>query len=135
MTIQSVTLRLPETVMRRARQTANVLQRPLEELLTGLVTAALPDVEDAPLEVQAELARMTWFSGQELWSIARSTMPVEQQEQLRSLADLQTIRALTPAEQEALDNLRREYGRVTLRKARAYALLSLRGGTPLLAGV
>jgi len=135
MTIQSVTLRLPETVMRRARQTANVLQRPLEELLTGLVTAALPDVEDAPLEVQAELARMTWFSGQELWSIARSTMPVEQQEQLRSLADLQTIRALTPAEQEALDNLRREYGRVTLRKARAYALLSLRGGAPLLAGV
>lgn len=135
MTVQSVTLRLPETVMRRARQTANVLQRPLEELLTGLVTAALPDVEDAPLEVQAELARMTWFSGQELWSIARSTMPVEQQEQLRSLADLQTIRALTPAEQEALDNLRREYGRVTLRKARAYALLSLRGGAPLLTGV
>jgi hypothetical protein len=135
MTVQSVTLRLPETVMRRARQTANVLQRPLEELLTGLVTAALPDVEDAPLEVQAELARMTWFSGQELWSIARSTMPVEQQEQLRSLADLQTIRALTPAEQEALDNLRREYGRVTLRKARAYTLLSLRGGAPLLAGV
>ena len=132
MTVQSVTLRLPETVMRRARQTANVLQRPLEELLTGLVTAALPDVEDAPLEVQAELALMTWFSGQELWSIARSTMTVEQQEQLRSLADLQTIRALTPAEQEALDNLRREYGRVTLRKARAYALLSLRGGAPLL---
>ena len=135
MTVQSVTLRLPETVMRRARQTANVLQRPLEELLTGLVTAALPDVEDAPLEVQAELARMTWFSDQELWSIARSTMPVEQQEQLRSLADLQAIRALTPAEQEALDNLRREYGRVTLRKARAYALLSLRGGAPLLTGV
>ena len=135
MTVQSVTLRLPETVMRRARQTANVLQRPLEELLTGLVTAALPDVEDAPLEVQAELARMTWFSDQELWSIARSTMPVEQQEQLRSLADLQTIRALTPAEQETLDNLRLEYGRVTLRKARAYALLSLRGGAPLLTGV
>ena len=135
MTVQSVTLRLPETVMRRARQTANILQRPLEELLTGLVTAALPDVEDAPLEVQAELARMTWFSDQELWSIARSTMPVEQQEQLRSLADLQTIRALTPAEQETLDNLRLEYGRVTLRKARAYALLSLRGGAPLLTGV
>ncbi len=135
MTVQSVTLRLPETVMRRARQTASALQRPLEELLTGLVTAALPDVEDAPLEVQAELARMTWFSDQELWSIARSTMPVEQQEQLRSLADLQTIRALTPAEQEALDNLRLEYGRVTLRKARAYALLSLRGGAPLLTGV
>jgi hypothetical protein len=135
MTVQSVTLRLPETVMRRARQTANVLQRPLEELLISLVTAALPDVEDAPLEVQAELARMTWFNGQELWGIARSTMPVEQQEQLSSLADLQTIRALTPAEQETLDNLRQEYGRVTLRKARAYALLSLRGGTPLLTGV
>jgi len=133
MGLQSITLHLPETVMRRARQTADVLQRPLEEVLTAILAAVLPDVEDAPADMQAELIRMTWLSDRELWAIAQSTMSDEQQEQLRHLTELQARRPLTPEEQESLEALRREYGRVTLRKARAYALLSLRGGRPLLA--
>ncbi len=32
-----------------------------------------------------------------------------------------------------MESLRQEYRHVTLRKARAYALLSMRGGRPLLA--
>jgi len=118
--------------MRRARQAATALQRPLEEVLTATLAATLPDVEDAPPDMQAELARMTWLSDSELWIVARSAMPKEQQEQLRHLAELQTQRGLTLEEQEALETLRQEYGRTTLRKARAYALLSLRGGRPLL---
>jgi hypothetical protein len=76
---------------------------------------------------------MTWLSDQELWAIARSMMTEEQQERLHYLTKLQTQRMLNQEEQEALEFLRQEYGRVTLRKARAYALLSLRGGRPLLA--
>jgi hypothetical protein len=37
------------------------------------------------------------------------------------------------AEREELEALRAEYGRMTLRKARAMALLSIRGGKRLLA--
>jgi hypothetical protein len=133
MTIQSVTLYLPEAVMQRARQAANTLQRPLEEVLTSILAATLPDVEDAPLDMRADLARMTWFSDQELWTIAHSAMTEGQQEQLRRMTRLQAQRPLTQEEQQALEALRQEYGRVTLRKARAYALLSLRGGRPLLA--
>jgi hypothetical protein len=36
-------------------------------------------------------------------------------------------------ERDELDGLRRQYGRVTLRKARALALLSIRSGKRLLA--
>lgn len=133
MALQSITLYLPETVMRRARQTADVLQRPLEEVLAAILAAALPDVEDVPADMQAELIRMTWLSDQELWAIAHSTMLDEQQEELRRLTELQSRRPLSPEEQDTLETLRQEYGRVTLRKARAYALLSLRGGQPLLA--
>jgi hypothetical protein len=39
----------------------------------------------------------------------------------------------TIQESRTLAALREEYGRVTLKKARAYTLLSLRGGQPLLA--
>lgn len=79
------------------------------------------------------VARMTWLNDHELWAIARSTITEEQQNQLYYLTELQTQRPLTPEEQTTLETLRQEYGRVTLRKARAYALLSLRGGRPLLA--
>jgi predicted anti-sigma-YlaC factor YlaD len=54
-------------------------------------------------------------------------MPEEQQQQLRTLTELRAERSLTPEEQETLEMLRQEYGRRTLYKARAYALLSLRG--------
>ena len=56
-------------------------------------------------------------------------MPENEQVQLRDLS--QQAKPTLP-EQKLLDELRREYGRITLRKARAYALLSLRGGQPLL---
>ena len=133
MTVQNVTLRLPETAMQRARQSANALQRPVEEILAAMLIAALPDVEDVPLDTRAELVRMTWLSDRELWTIARSTMTEEQQKLFRRLTWLQTERPLTEEEQEIIEFLRQEYGRVTLRKARAYALLSMRSGRPLLA--
>jgi hypothetical protein len=133
MTVQSVTLQLPEAIMRRAKHAADALQRPLEEMLTDMLTATLPDVENVPIEMQGELARMTWLSNQELWTIAQSMMADDRQKQLQNLVELQIERPLTQREQITLDQLRQEYGRVTLYKARAYALLSLRGGQPLLA--
>ena len=134
MALEIVTLHLPDTVMRRAQQAAHALQRPLEEVLTTVLAASLPNIDDAPPEMQAELNRMTWLSDQELWSIARAGLPEEDQRRLRRLTELLSQRPLTEEEQTGLDALRQEYGRVTLRKARAYALLSLRGGRPLLAG-
>ncbi len=125
---QTVTLHLPDTIMRRAQCATDVLQRSLEDILAATLAAALPDVDNAPPEMWAELTRMTWFSDQMLWKIAQSTMPTVQQEQMRSLAEAQAKRPLTEDEKKTLDALRREYGRVTLRKSHSYALLSLRGG-------
>jgi hypothetical protein len=56
----------------------------------------------------------------------------EQQEQMRALAEAQITRSLTSKEQDTLDALRKEYGQITLSKAHAYALLSLRSGRPVL---
>lgn len=131
--ITSVTLHLPEAIMQRARYTASAAQQPLEDVLTAILAATLPDIDDVPSDMKAELARMTWLSEQELWAIARSVMTGEQQEQLHHLTRLQAQQPLTTEEQVNLESLRQEYGRVTLRKARAFALLSLRGGHSLLA--
>jgi hypothetical protein len=135
MTTQPVTLHLPEEILKRAQQAAQALQRPLEEVLTATLAATLPDVTDAPASMQAELARMTWLSNEELWQLARSQMPTEAQTRLEALSQRQAEATLTPAEDQELDQLRQTYGQITLRKARAYALLSLRGGHPLLADI
>ncbi len=132
MSAQSVTLHLPPGAMQRAEQSARALQRPVEEVLADLVAAALPDVEDVPADMRAELVRMTWLNDRDLWTIAHGQMPQEQQRQLSELTHIQTERPLTREEWETLEALRREYGRATLRKARAYALLSLRSGRSLL---
>jgi len=75
---------------------------------------------------------MTWLSDQDLWTIARSVMSARDQDQIRYLSELQSQRSLTEDEATKLDALLQVYGQVTLCKAWAYALLSSRGGRPLL---
>lgn len=133
MSIQTITLSLSDSVMSRAKLAARVLQLPLEEMLADVLEAALPAVADAPIEMQTDLARMTWLDDQALWTIARSEMSSEQQERLHNLTVLQQQRVLNGEEERVMDDLRREYGSTTMRKARAFALLSLRSGRPLLA--
>lgn len=129
---QTITISLPEAVYQRARYTAEAAKQSIEEVLTATLAATLPDVEGAPAEMQEEMARMTWLDDQSLWAIARSHLARRQEERLTYLTSLQTQRALTPGEATEIETLRQEYGRVTLRKARAYALLSMRSGQSLL---
>ena len=128
-----ITLQLSDQTMQQAQQAATTLQRPVEEVLSDMLASILPSIRDVPPALQSELTRMTWLDNDELWRIARSQMPAASQEQMQRLSQLQTERPLTETKQQQLEALRQEYGRVTLVKARAYALLSLRGGKPLLA--
>lgn len=130
--MDNVTLTLPESLMRRATETAAVLDRSLEEVLASAIDAALPDVGDAPIDLQRELLQMTWLSNEDLWSIAQSEMSNEMQREFDMLIEQQQQRTLVAGEVQKMEAFRREYGRITLRKARAYALLSLRSGSPLL---
>ncbi len=131
----TITLTLPEQTMEQAQQAAAALQRPVEEVLSDLLASVLPTMQDVPDDMQAALVRMTWLESQELWRIAREQMSAASQEQLQQLTHLQGQRPLTLDEQAQLDALRQDYGRRTLLKARAYVLLSLRGGEPLLSRV
>ena len=131
----TITLTLPEQTMEQAQQAAAALQRPVEEVLSALLASVLPTMQDVPDDMQAALVRMTWLESQELWRIAREQMSAASQEQLQQLTHLQGQHPLTLDEQAQLDALRQDYGRRTLLKARAYVLLSLRGGEPLLSRV
>lgn len=123
--MSTITLNLPDKTIQQAQQAATALKRPLEELLTDILTAVLPTNTDIPAHLQLELTNMTWLDTPSLWEIARSTMTPSDQADLQALSQQSNP---TPAQVAQLNQLRQEYGRVTLRKARAYALLNLRGG-------
>jgi len=128
----TVTLNLPDNVVHRATKMAQVLQRSLEEVLTATLARNLLDVEDVPAELQVELLQMTWLSDQELLDIAHASLTETEQTQLTLLSERQAHVLTSQDEQRALQALREHYGQITLRKARALALLSLRAGKPLL---
>ncbi|MCI0696637.1 hypothetical protein L0337_32125 [candidate division KSB1 bacterium] len=127
MALQTVTLTMPESIYRRVKRSAEVLRRPPEEIIVEALNVALPRVDDVPAEMTEELATMRALPDGKLWEIARSVMSARLQTRLRALSAAQRERALAPAELHKLDALLQEYGRITLRKAQAYALLHERG--------
>lgn len=130
----TVTLNLPDETLNQAKQAADLLARPVEDILSELLTAVVPSLQDAPSTVQAELIQMTWWSTEKLWKVARGQMSNALQEEMQQLIQSQDVdeAALSVKDAARLEELRYEYGRMTLLKARAYAILSVRGGEPLL---
>ena len=126
----AITLDLPDSLVRQADQAARLMQRPLEQVIAAVLEAALPALDDIPPELQSSLLEMTWLGDGPLLQIAQSTLSETEQRRLSDLS--QRCADLTAGEQAELALLRECYGELTLRKARAYALLSIRSGKALL---
>jgi len=73
---------------------------------------------------------MTWWSDATLMDTADAMVLDTQQKRMAELGEKAHV---SDAEAEELEQLRCDYGKVTLRKARALALLSVRSGQRLLA--
>jgi hypothetical protein len=58
MTVQAITLNLPETVYEQIRRAAEKAQRPVNEVLVEAVTAVAPVIGIAPEKLRAALAQV-----------------------------------------------------------------------------
>lgn len=124
----TVTLNLPDSLLQRATKIAETMQRSMEEVLADTLLNSLPDVSDAPAYMQAELLDMSRLSDQKLMLISQSYLTTTEQNRLKKLS---VIKDLNNQQQQELSLLQQHYGEITLRKAHAYALLSLRAGKPI----
>ena len=125
---QKLTIELPEPIFRHLKQMAEQTHQPLETLVAQSITGNLPpSVDDAPLEMQADLLAIQQLAVDDLREIAQSQLPpAHQQRHLELLKKRQTA-SLTPAENQELTNLRLAADRLMLRKAYAWSVLRWRG--------
>jgi hypothetical protein len=128
MSVHPVTLSLPEALYQRAREAAQVSNRPLEQVLTQSIALSLPALEsDLSAATRSEVAALPLLSDARLWTIARGEMDKRKQARLQTLAETQKHRPLELVEKAELGQLMAEAELVMLRKAEAYQLLARRG--------
>lgn len=125
---QAIILNLPEPLYRRARETAESLSLPLDDVLKQSIALSLPELEnDLPNDLRSDLSAMSLYSDEELWNNAREKMEEDKQANLEVLAEQKKQRQLSESEKSNLNRLIEEAQYVMLRKAEVYRLLALRG--------
>ncbi len=123
MTVQSVTLSLPQTIYEQIRQAAEKAQRPLDEVLVEAVTAVAPVIDSASEQLRTGLAQMAYLNDLALWQAARATMSTEQRERLEALHHRQQQQGLTATEKVEDQALLTLYRETILIRAQAAVLL------------
>ncbi len=128
MTVQNVTVSLPEDVYLRLEQVARGTKQSLADVLLYAVKAGSPPSwEDVPAEFQADLAALDRLHDEALWQIARSRQTDDDMVKYQELLDKNANQSITETERLELTQLRIEADRFMLRKAHAAALLRWRG--------
>jgi hypothetical protein len=127
MTIQSVTVNLPENVYRQIRRAARKARRPLDDVLAEAVSAAAPMMETPAAPLRFALAQMSYLNDAALWQAARASLSAQQRSRLAWLHTEQQRRALTPEERSEEEALMTLYRETILVRAQAAVLLKQRG--------
>ena len=100
MTTQTITLELPESLYRSARQIAEVTKRPLEVIVQESLIHTLPTLADVEPHEAQTLAQLSSLDDTALWKEANKMLAIAEQTELNTLLDLQNAGEL--AEPEAV---------------------------------
>ncbi len=124
MTVQTVTLDLPQDIYARLQQMARATQQSLEDVVVYTIRGNLPPiVNDLPPEMQEELVSLQSSSDQALLTVAQESVPSEQWRRHEHLLSKNQDGSLTESERAELTQLRTVTDRLVLRRSYALALL------------
>jgi len=127
MSIQDVTLRLPEPLFQRLKQRADQARHSVEDELLDVLAMAVPVVDELPPDLAEAVSSLATLDDESLWQAARNRMPVDAAEQLEQLHFKRQREGLTAAEVDEAAALLHRHERVMLVRARAAAMLKQRG--------
>ena len=127
MTLQTVTVRLPDLLYRQIERQAQQMRRSIEDELVVVVSSALPDLDALPNDIADDLAQLVFLNDAELWQAARTTLPIKDSERMQALVIKRQNDGLTDAEEREAQRLVHRADRAMLVRAQAAALLKERG--------
>jgi hypothetical protein len=124
----TITVKLPEEIYHRLKQSAQVTNMPVEEVVLRWVTAGMPpSVHDLPEDYRQECLSLEPLGDKKLRQVAQSALPAQSQRRYGSLLRKNQADTLNTSEQEQLRRLGTHARRSTVLKAYAFALLRWRG--------
>jgi len=97
MTIQEVTLHVPERVYDQIRRAAERAHRSIDDILLEALIAVAPTMMESPA-VRGSFAQLTFLNDAALWQAVRATMQPDQRERLEDLHDKQQREGLSTEE-------------------------------------
>jgi hypothetical protein len=128
MTMQEMTIRLPETVFYRLLGMAQTTHQSVDEVLVQSIRGNLPPlVDDLPPEMREDVARLAQLSDDELWAATSAPLAETQWRRHEELLEKNAAGELNRREVNELARLRDAVDRWVLRRSYAAALLKWRG--------
>jgi hypothetical protein len=127
MTQSTVSIEIPNNLFEQLKRRAELLHRPVEELVIQTLTAGSPAAGELPADLAAELEAMGNFSDDALWSATKPSISLAERSRLEQLNQLAGERQLSRAETEEQSQLLAAWLRSVARRAHAFSILQLRG--------
>ena len=128
MTIQQITIPLPEILYIRLQQVAQATQQSLTDVvLRAVQIGSPPSWDDVPAPCQPALAALDRLSDAALWQIAKGRISEDEMVRYTILLDQNAEGMLSADEVQELQQLRFSADLFMLKKAHAVGLLKWRG--------
>jgi len=127
MALQTLTLRLPDSIYQRLVDLAQKSDRPLEEETVSLINAALMTEAELFADISDRLNQLTLLTDEELWSAATSQASEADNDLMQELLEKQQRQGLTLKESEQVQVLSKHFNHIMMVRAKSVALLAERG--------
>ena len=127
MTQGSVSIEIPNNLFEQLKRRAELMHRPVEDLVIQTLAAGSPAAGELPADLAAELEAMANFSDDALWSATKPSISRAERSRLEHLNQLAGERQLSSAEAEEQSQLLAAWLRSLARRAHAFSILQLRG--------
>jgi hypothetical protein len=121
-------IEIPPALYHRLQRIAELTHRPVDELVLRTLEAGVPPLpEDLPEAMRADLLALEALDDEALWQVAESQLDFNDSARQGALLEKNSAGTITPAERQALADLRYAADRLMLQKAYASVLLKWRG--------
>jgi hypothetical protein len=127
MTVQPLTLNIPQPLYHRLKERAEQTHRTVEDETLDVLASAVPVADQLPADLVEAVSPLALLDDQAVWRAARSGLAAEAAARLEDLHLKRQREGLTETESQTVAALVRQYEWAMLVRAQAAALLHQRG--------